>query len=105
MKWMDIRRKHALPDVASALPGRDDATPVADRHAVLGTPLLPPLRAALRAGVVRHGVLLGGRAIVLANLRGDQYGSRLCSGANAQSDLSRSLLWSNWAQRSRTNYF
>ena len=42
MKWMDIRRKHALPDVASALTGRDDAMPVADRHAVLGTSLLPP---------------------------------------------------------------
>ncbi len=70
MKWMDIRRKHALPDVASALTGRDDAMPVADRHAVLGTSLLPPLRAALRAGVVRDGVFLGGRAIVLANPRG-----------------------------------
>ena len=47
MNWMDIRRKHALPDADSALPGRAEAMPVKDRHAVLGTPLLPPYAAHL----------------------------------------------------------
>jgi len=70
MKWMDIRRKHALPDVASALTGRDDAMPVHRSACGAGNIAVTPLRAALRAGVVRDGVFLGGRAIVLANPRG-----------------------------------
>jgi peptide-methionine (S)-S-oxide reductase len=31
-----------VPGPAEALPGRDEAIPVPDRHVVLGTPLLPP---------------------------------------------------------------
>lgn len=42
MSWMDMIFKTELPDAASALPGRDAAMPVTDRHAVLGRTLLPP---------------------------------------------------------------
>ena len=39
---MDIRRKHALPQLEEALPGRDYAMPVSHNHTVLGTPLMGP---------------------------------------------------------------
>src|SRR5689334_4193410 len=39
---MFLKRKHAVPTAERALPGRDETMPVADRHAVLGTPLTPP---------------------------------------------------------------
>ena len=42
MGWMDLLTAPALPDAASALPGRDDAMPVPAVHAVLGTPMQPP---------------------------------------------------------------
>ena len=59
MNWMDIRRKHALPDADSALPGRADAMPVKDRHAVLGTPLLPPYAAHLEQALFGMGCFWG----------------------------------------------
>ena len=42
VKWMEIRRKHALPDAATALPGRATPMPVTQNHAVLAVPLKPP---------------------------------------------------------------
>jgi peptide-methionine (S)-S-oxide reductase len=36
------RHKSRMPTESEALPGRDTAMPVPDRHAVLGTPLSPP---------------------------------------------------------------
>lgn len=42
MKLMDIRRKHALPDAASALPGRSEPMLITDQHAVLGSTLKAP---------------------------------------------------------------
>ena len=59
MNWMDIRRKHALPDADSALPGRTEAMPVTDRHAVLGTPLLPPYAAHLEQALFGMGCFWG----------------------------------------------
>ena len=53
-----------------ALPGRDVAIAVPERHLVLGTPLAPPFPDGLRAGRVRHGLLLGSGASVLAGRRG-----------------------------------
>lgn len=42
MTLMDIRRKHALPDAASALPGRAEPMSITDQHAVLGSTLKAP---------------------------------------------------------------
>ena len=42
MSWMDLLKAPAMPDAASALPGRDDAMPVPAAHAVLGTSMQPP---------------------------------------------------------------
>ena len=42
MSWMDLLKAPAMPDAASALPGRDDAMPVPAVHVVLGTPMQPP---------------------------------------------------------------
>jgi peptide-methionine (S)-S-oxide reductase len=39
--------KSAIPSASEALPGRDETMPVADRHAVLGTPLVPPFPAGI----------------------------------------------------------
>jgi peptide-methionine (S)-S-oxide reductase len=36
------KHKTAMPDAETALPGRDDAMPVPERHFVLDTPLQPP---------------------------------------------------------------
>jgi peptide-methionine (S)-S-oxide reductase len=36
------RRSATVPEAERALPGRDEAMPVPDRHVVLGTPLAPP---------------------------------------------------------------
>ena len=59
MKWMDIRRKHALPDTASALPGRIEEMPVTDRHAVLGAPMRPPYAAHLEQALFGMGCFWG----------------------------------------------
>jgi peptide-methionine (S)-S-oxide reductase len=37
-----LRDKASMIDPAAALPGREQEMPVADRHAVLGTPMTPP---------------------------------------------------------------
>ncbi|MEX0827567.1 MAG: peptide-methionine (S)-S-oxide reductase MsrA [Haliea sp.] len=37
-----LRKKTVLPESADALPGRQQALPVSERHFVLGTPLQPP---------------------------------------------------------------
>jgi peptide-methionine (S)-S-oxide reductase len=42
MDWLLNPHKSRLPAPNEALPGRVTAMPVADRHAVLGTPLRPP---------------------------------------------------------------
>jgi len=40
--WLFSRHKTELPTSEQALPGREKAIGVRDRHTVLGTPLLPP---------------------------------------------------------------
>ena len=59
MNWMDIRRKHALPDADSALPGRAEAMPITDRHAVLEVPVLPPYAAHLEQALFGMGCFWG----------------------------------------------
>ena len=55
MKWMELRRKHALPDAATALPGRATAMPVTQNHAVLAAPLQPPYPAGLAEAMFGMG--------------------------------------------------
>jgi peptide-methionine (S)-S-oxide reductase len=51
--------KSAIPSADHALPGRDDAIPVADRHAVLGTPLVPPFPAGIETIQLALGCFWG----------------------------------------------
>jgi peptide-methionine (S)-S-oxide reductase len=54
-------RKHKLelPDSDSALPGRDQAMPVPERHDVLGKPLSPPFPAGTEQAVFGMGCFWG----------------------------------------------
>ena len=56
---MDKLFKTELPDVAHALPGRDTAMSVTDRHAVLGGTLLPPYPDALASAMFGMGCFWG----------------------------------------------
>ena len=56
---MELRRKHALPDAATALPGRATAMPVTQNHAVLAVPLQPPYPAGLAEAMFGMGCFWG----------------------------------------------
>ena len=60
---LGFRDKTALVDAASALPGRDREIPVAERHAVLGTPLRPPFPDGLERAVFGMGCFWGAERI------------------------------------------
>jgi peptide-methionine (S)-S-oxide reductase len=53
------RRKSRMPDETEALPGRQAAMPVPDRHTVLGTPLTPPFPDGLEQAVFALGCFWG----------------------------------------------
>ena len=59
MGWTDMFFKSELPDASSALPGRDSAMPVADRHAVLGGQLLPPYPETTQSAMFGMGCFWG----------------------------------------------
>lgn len=59
MSLFDIRKKHALPDAASALPGRDRAMPVPERHLVNGNPLRGPFPEGMQQAVFGMGCFWG----------------------------------------------
>ena len=48
-----------MPEADAALPGRDQAMPVPDRHAVLGSPLLPPYPENTRQALFGMGCFWG----------------------------------------------
>jgi peptide-methionine (S)-S-oxide reductase len=52
-----------MVDPADALPGRDGEMPVADRHAVLGTPLKPPFPEGLERALFGMGCFWGAERI------------------------------------------
>jgi peptide-methionine (S)-S-oxide reductase len=55
--------KLTLVDPADALPGRDVAMPVPDRHDVLGTPIAPPFPSGLERAVVGMGCFWGAERV------------------------------------------
>ena len=56
---MEIRRKHALPDLETALVGRDTPMSVTQHHAVLGAALQPPYPVGLEEAVFGMGCFWG----------------------------------------------
>jgi peptide-methionine (S)-S-oxide reductase len=58
-----FRDKTAMIEAESALPGRDQEIPVAERHVVLGTPLTPPFPEGFERLVVGMGCFWGAERI------------------------------------------
>jgi len=57
------RHKTEMIDAADALPGRDQAIPVPERHDVLGTPLTPPFPEGLETAVFGLGCFWGAERV------------------------------------------
>ena len=57
--WFSDPRKLKVPAPSQALPGRPEKMPVADKHAVLGTPLAPPFPPAMRTATFGMGCFWG----------------------------------------------
>ena len=57
------RHKTEMIDAAGALPGRDHAIPVPERHDVLGTPLTPPFPEGLETAVFGLGCFWGAERV------------------------------------------
>ena len=90
-----------VPGPAEALPGRDEAIPVPDRHVVLGTPLLPPFPEGVEYILLGHGVLLGGRAPLLAAPRRVHHGGGLRRRQHSERDVPRGLQRAHGPRRGR----
>jgi len=58
-----LRQKTTMVDPAQALPGRERTMPVAERHAVLGTPLRPPFPDGLQQAIFGMGCFWGAERI------------------------------------------
>ena len=54
-----FRRPMEMPSPSDALPGRDTAVPVADRHLVLGTPMTPPFPDGIETAIFGMGCFWG----------------------------------------------
>ena len=89
---MGMERKLRLPRAEEALPGRAETMRVPPVHFVNGHPLKGPFRGELAAGGVRHGLLLGRRAPLLADARRVHHGGRIRRWNHAESDVRRSVL-------------
>ena len=57
------RHKTQMIDAADALPGRDQAMPVPERHEVLGTPIAPPFPEGLEQAVFGLGCFWGAERV------------------------------------------
>ncbi len=57
--WFSDARKLRVPAPSQALPGRAEKMPVANKHAVLGTPLAPPFPEGLRSVTFGMGCFWG----------------------------------------------
>ena len=58
-----LGHKNKMIDPADALPGRQEEMPVAERHAVLGTPLKPPFPEGLEQAIVGMGCFWGAERV------------------------------------------
>ncbi|MEO8969235.1 MAG: peptide-methionine (S)-S-oxide reductase MsrA [Solirubrobacteraceae bacterium] len=58
-----LRAKTAMVDPAAALPGREQAIAVPERHAVLGTPMTPPFPEGMQQLVVGMGCFWGAEQV------------------------------------------
>jgi peptide-methionine (S)-S-oxide reductase len=58
-----LRNKTSMVDASSALPGRQEEIPVADRHAVLGTPLRSPFPEGYEQVIVGMGCFWGAERV------------------------------------------
>ena len=63
MDVMDIRRKHALPSAAEAIPGCSERMEVTHAHTVLGTPLEGPFDASLEIAMFGLGCFWGAERV------------------------------------------
>jgi peptide-methionine (S)-S-oxide reductase len=63
MVMFGLRKKTIMIDPDSALPGREQEMPVADRHTVLGTPLRPPFPQGFQQVVVGMGCFWGAEKV------------------------------------------
>lgn len=59
MSLFDIRKKHAMPTSETALPGRDEAMPVPDRHYVNGNTLSGPFPQGMQHAMFGMGCFWG----------------------------------------------
>jgi peptide-methionine (S)-S-oxide reductase len=60
---MFLRTKTAMVDPSSALPGREEELPVAERHAVLETPMTPPFPDGFEQVIVGMGCFWGAERV------------------------------------------
>jgi peptide-methionine (S)-S-oxide reductase len=60
---LGFRDKASMVDPASALPGREAAIPVPERHAVLGTPLKPPFPEGMERLILGMGCFWGAERV------------------------------------------
>ena len=58
-----LRHKTTMIDAADALPGRAEELSIADKHAVLGTPMKPPFPEGMQQAVVGMGCFWGAERI------------------------------------------
>src|SRR4051794_8430921 len=63
MTMFFTRHKTEMIDAADALPGREQALPVPDRHDVLGTPLRPPFPEGYQTAIFGMGCFWGAERI------------------------------------------
>ena len=58
-----LRHKTSMVDPSAALPGREQEIPVAERHAVLGTPMKPPFPEGYQQVIVGMGCFWGAERV------------------------------------------
>jgi len=62
-RMFGLRHKTSMVDPSAALPGRDQEMPVAERHAVLGTPMKPPFPEGYEQTIVAMGCFWGAERV------------------------------------------
>ena len=84
-----MKKSVRMPLPEEALPGREAAIPVAEKHLVLGTPMKGPFDASLREAMFGFGcsareILFAARS---AAMKATEYVSRLLTSRNTVGDL------------------